>query len=427
MEFLLAVLGLALGTLLGYLWGRARAGAETAAAREALATRSAELEAARQGAAEREAFLARAREDLENAFGNLAAKALNANNEAFLAHAEERLEAKNKQSTGEFKKDKEAIENRLKEMGEALVTVRGQHKSLDDNLKSFGAVVSDLGRESHALSTALRGSSQARGNWGELHLRNLIEIAGMSEHCDFVEQRGTGELRPDMVVRLSGGDGIPIDAKAPLAAYLAGLEAADPAAQRELFKKHATELKKHVRDLEKREYHGGTAIAGSIDFTVLYLPGEPILAAALQYDRELQEYALSRRILLATPVTLFALLKTVGIYWRQQAVAENAEKVFEVARVFYDRVRVFADHLGKVGRGLDLAVTSYNRAVGSFDQMVIPQGRRIEGLKAIESAKTLVAPASVEAAVRNAAPRVADAAALTESEGEGDGAAGGTL
>jgi DNA recombination protein RmuC len=213
-----------------------------------------------------------------------------------------------------------------------------------------------------------------------MQLQNIAELAGMTKHCDFDTQvvlEGGG--RPDMVVFLPGADGrIPVDAKVPMDAYMRAAEATDPAVRAEALLAHAAALRKHVLELGKRDY--ATALGARVDFTVLFVPGEPILAAAFEAMPDLQAEAMDKRVLIVTPVTLVALLRTLSLYWRQQSVAEDAHRIFGEATEFHRRVTTFMDHFHGLGRALDSALDKYNKAVGSYERKVLPQGRRLEEL-----------------------------------------------
>ncbi len=208
----------------------------------------------------------------------------------------------------------------------------------------------------------------------------------MTEHCDFEEQETVSSGgRPDMTVRLPGGRFIAVDSKVPLSAYLEAAEAADDAARNAALDRHVAALKAHVKALAGREY--ARELKGDVDLVVLFLPGDPFLSAAFSRSPDLQVEALRSKVLLATPTTLVALLRTVAIYWQQRALAENAELIASAARELYERTAVFAEHLGKVGRGLGTAVDAYNSAVGSFEKRVVPTGEKLKELKAVEGGR----------------------------------------
>lgn len=356
----------------------------------------------RRGSGERGAVLDEARRHVEDAVGNLARKALSENSEQFLRQAKEQFAALDQKTQGELEKRKVEIEGLLKPLSENLGKLETSAKlmeekrdkaygSLESQLQKLMTTTEGLQRSSHSLATALRGSSQARGRWGELALKNVAELAGMTDHCDFDLQQVVGELRPDMVVRLPGGGQIPVDAKVPLTAFLEATEGDKPPEQRAaLLQQHATALRAHVMTLAKRDY--SAALGGRIDFTVLFVPADPILAAAFEHDPDLQNVALREKILVATPVTLVALLRTVAIYWRQESIEKNTAQVADAARELYDRVATFADHLEKVGKGIDAALRNYNSAVSSFQTRVLPSGQRLDKLQVTDQSRRKIEP-----------------------------------
>ena len=249
------------------------------------------------------------------------------------------------------------------------------------------------------MDTALRGTQQ-RGRWGEIALRNIAELAGMSEHCDFDEQATVGDgKRPDMVVKLPEGRLIAIDAKVPLAGYLKAVEAADDAAREAGLKEHVQAVRVHIKALAARDY--AADLEGDIDLVVLFLPGDAFLAAAFGEDPDLQVEALRSRVLVATPTTLVALLRTVAIYHQQQVLAENAQQIADTARELYDRAAKIGEDLGRAGRGLKTAVDAFNAAVGSYERRFLPMGQKLADLKVTEqSRRELSAPDPVSVTPR---------------------------
>jgi len=243
--------------------------------------------------------------------------------------------------------------------------------ALDEQLRALGA-------QTRALGAALR-QPHARGRWGELQLRRVVELAGMTAHCDYVEQpsvaRDDGRLRPDLLVQLPGGKQVVVDAKAPLHAFLDAYEAGDETARTTALAAHARLLREHLRRLSAKAYWDQFATAP--DFVVLFLPGEHFWSAALEADPELLEDGARRNVLVATPTTLIALLRAVAYGWRQERVADDARAVAQLGRELHRRLETFADHLGRVGRGLSAAVRAYDGAVGSFEQRVLPSARRL--------------------------------------------------
>jgi len=361
---------------------------------------------------------------MEDRFKSLAAGILEQNSETFrkefLELANQNFEVSQQKASKELEKRKTDIEKVLGPMKETLGRLEVNHKEMEKkragaygdlkaHLESLKQETKALRDQSVSLSTALRGSSQARGRWGQMSLRNIVESAGMLEHCDFEEeetlqgQEGVG--RADMVVRVPGGGGIPIDAKVPLAAYLDALDASDPRERKRLLDQHAKDVMVHVRELTRRDY--SSQIPEGVDFTVMFLPSEPVLAAAFEQNPDLQELAYSRRVLITTPVTLLALLRTVGIYWQQQSIAENAEEIFQQSKVLYERIAKFGSDLSKMGRGLSTALGAYNDAVGSFDTRVVPAGKKLESMKvAVGSKRSIESLMELEGSPKN--PRILD-------------------
>jgi DNA recombination protein RmuC len=238
-----------------------------------------------------------------------------------------------------------------------------------------------LETQTRALVDALR-RPQARGRWGELHLRRVVEHAGMLDRCDFTEQASCvgsdGTVRPDLVVNLAGGGCVVVDAKVTLAAYLEGIELTDPAAQQERMAAHAKHLRQHVDRLADKAYWD--ALPNSPEFVVLFVPGEAFLAPALEADPSLLEHAMARRVHLATPTTLLSLLRAVAYAWQQHLLADNAREVHAAGKELYSRLATFGGHVDKLGRSLSTAVADFNRTVGSLERTVLPSARRMSEL-----------------------------------------------
>jgi len=267
--------------------------------------------------------------------------------------------------------------------------------------------VGTLRQETGNLVSALKRPA-TRGSWGEIQLRNVVEMAGMVSHCDFLEQRTIhaeqGPLRPDMLVRLPGGKLIVVDSKVPLDAYLAALEAPTED-QRELhIARHAKQTREHIAKLAAKGYQG--QLDCTPEFVVMFVPSDGIYQAALAADPALIEYGVQQQILMATPTTLIGLLWAVHYGWRQELIAESAREIAESARELHRRLGRFVEPLAKVGRQLDSAVSAYNEAVGSFDHRVMPQVRRIEQAGA-SSEREVLAPPAVETTARTVTARLA--------------------
>lgn len=274
------------------------------------------------------------------------------------------------------------------------------YAELREQVRAMNTVSGELRTETKQLVAALR-APQVRGRWGEHQLRRIVEAAGMLEHCDFAEQvtasaDGQGVVRPDLVVRLHGGRSVVVDAKAPFDAYLSAMEARDERTRNGQLDAHARALRSHVDALSAKSYWA--AFPSAPEFVVLFVPADPFLDVALQRDPTLLEHAFARNIVLATPATLVALLRTVAYAWRQEALARNAVAVHELARELYGRLSTLGDHVSRLGNALGTAVTAYNRAVGSLEARVLVSARKLADLGV--SGTELVAPPQVELAPR---------------------------
>lgn len=327
--------------------------------------------------------------EINNSFKAMAADVLNANSKQFSDKTELQLQPLKEQL------DKLAKETRTLE--ETRQQSRGQ---LSEQLNKLQLATTSLQMKSESLSTALRGSSQARGQWGETVLERILELAGMTKDIHFTVQRNVSDgLRPDFQILLPGGDVIPVDSKVPMAAYLDAQKEEDTAVRAQLLKQHTADVMKHVKVLAQKDY--AKNVVGEIDFTVMFLPGDHLLSATFEHDQHLQEKAMQARVLIATPVTMMALLRTVDLYWQQEKIAKNAVEIADTAKEYHERMKVFTEHMTKVGKGLKSSVDSYNKAIGSYNKKVLPQGRRVEQLSAASSAKQLEEPKSLELNVRD--------------------------
>jgi len=265
------------------------------------------------------------------------------------------------------------------------------HAELTQQVEFTRHGAEQLREQTQALVTALR-RPEARGRWGELQLRRVVELAGMAAHVDFDEQVITGGgQRPDMVVRLAGGKNVIVDSKVSLAAYLEAASAADESERAARIAAHARHLRTHVDQLGSKAYW--SALPETPEFVIMFVPGEAFLAPALEHDQGLLEYALARRVHLATPTTLVSMLRTVQYAWQQQALSENAREVFDLGRELYARLSGLGGHLDKVGKSLTTAVGAYNQAVGTMESRVLVSARRLASLGVVEA--ELAAPAPV--------------------------------
>ena len=325
------------------------------------------LEAERRNLDEQRDLLAEAETRLKDAFAALSAAALKDSREQFLGAAGERLRP--------IQELLKTYEDRLREIEKARIDAYG---GLRNHLDALAQAHQTLQKEAHQLSTALR-SPTVRGRWGEMTLRRVVEVAGMSPHCDFEEQVSVatedGRLRPDMTIHLPGDRVIVVDSKVPLAAYMDAAETPDSSSRQAALARHAADVRKHVLALSRKAYWDQFAKAP--DFVVLFLPGESFFSAALEQDRTLMEDAMRSHVFLATPTTLMALLNVVAHGWHQQEMAENAEKIGAAGKVLFERVRVFVEHFAKVGENLGRAAKAYDSAVGSYESRVRPSAERL--------------------------------------------------
>jgi DNA recombination protein RmuC len=286
----------------------------------------------------------------------------------------------------------------------------GAYEALREQVRGMSEVSGELRTETRQLVSALR-APQVRGRWGEHQLRRIVEAAGMLQHCDFSEQvsavTDAGGIRPDLVVRLHGGRQVVVDAKAPFEAYLSAMEARDEVTRNGFLAAHAKHVRAHVDSLSAKSYWA--AFESTPEFVVLFMPADPFLDAALQRDPTLLEHAFARNVVLATPATLVALLRTVAYAWRQESLARNALAVHTLGKELYARLSTMGDHLAKVGTSLGGAVTAYNKAIGSLESRVLVSARRLGDLGV--SAEELDAPGQVEVT-----PRQLQAPELVDSE-----------
>ena len=296
-------------------------------------------------------------------------------------------------------------------IGELERVRAGAYAELREQVRALNAAQGELRGEAAKLVTALRAPS-VRGRWGELQLRRVVELAGMQRHCDFAEQvsvgTDAGRLRPDLIVKLPGGKQVVVDAKAPLAAYLDALDAPDDDSRRARLADHARQVRAHVAALSRKGYWD--AIQPAPEFVVLFLPGESFFSAALEHDPGLLEAGIASNVVLATPTTLIALLRSVAYGWRQEAVAENARAVAGLGRELHDRLATLGGHFSTLGRRLSGAVEAYNRAVGALESRVLVSARRFRDLGAARSDAELPLVEPIEQE-----PRALDASAPVRS------------
>lgn len=337
---------------------------------------------------EREAAFELANAKLTEAFAELSNRSLQANSDTFLKLAEQNLNTQQEKAKRELSEREKAVESMVKPIRDALESSQKQIANLEKSRsEAYGGIKSQLEemqlnqkslrQETQNLVNALR-RPEVRGRWGEITLRRLVEIAGMVEHCDFSEQVHTetdGQIiRPDMVVRMPDHRELVVDVKTPLDAYLSSIEAKDDVQRQLNLKRHAKNVRAHIRMLASKAYWN--QFDESPEFVILFIPGDQFLSAALNEEPDLIEYALSQQIILATPTSFVALLKAVAYGWRQLALADNAKEIRILAEDLYARLATYVSHMNKVGRQLASSVENYNKAVGSLERSVLPGARK---------------------------------------------------
>jgi DNA recombination protein RmuC len=390
--FIVAAAALATGAVLGALVAQLRAVWRIEALRIELAAAQVRLESSVLQDADRLKLLEQSETRLRAAFDSLAGETLRTNSELFLRLSREALGRDQVVAEGALKERELAIAHLVEPLRAALERTEAQVQALErerrdafttlrTQIETLAGGQAQLQRETRNLVTALR-RPEVRGRWGELTLRRLVELAGLSEHCDFTEQLQVvgeeGALRPDLVVHMPDARDLVIDAKTPLDAYLASLEAPTDEERQQALKRHAQQVETRVRELASKSYW--TQFERSPEFAVLFLPGDQFLSAALAERPELLETALGQSVIIATPSTLIALLKAVAYGWRQSAVTRNAALIRDLGQELYRRLGTFNGHLGRMGQRLGSAVEAYNAAVGSLERQVLPQARRFSEL-----------------------------------------------
>lgn len=408
MEIVIALLSAALAGGLGWFIAHSRSAAATERARlatEQLAALQAELAALRSQlsaleseksrldtllTAERDA-LARAQSQFTDTFKALAADALRDNRTEFIKHAGDSLVRPIKESL-------DKVGTKIADIEKDRATAYG---SLSEQLKRLATTSDSLQSETTKLSRSLRSTSTA-GRWGEVQLQRVVELAGMVENVDFIQQTAAGEFRPDMIIRLPGGKSIAVDAKAPMQSYLEALEAADENVRKAKFVEHARAVRGHIDALANKAYW--KAIQPAPEFVVLFIPGEAFYSAALRYEPDLFERGTSVGVILASPATLIALLKAAAYGWKQEALSKNADEIRRLGLELHERVALVAENLDLLGQRLNQAIVAYNSTVSSVETRLLVTGRKLEKLGAgserkiseprlaDEAPKTLTAP-----------------------------------
>jgi len=393
---IIALLG---GLICGWLIARFRISYQIATAQQKrenllqqLARSEAQLEAEKRSSSEKLQLLEENRQQAEKNFRALSAQALAANNQSFLDLAKSALGNFQQQAKGDLETRQQAISRLVQPLQESLLKVdskieqleqkrTGAYARLDEQLKALLNSQIKLQSETGNLVRALHTPS-VRGRWGEIQLRKVVEMAGMVNYCDFVEQETAdgGRLRPDMIIKLPNGRNIVVDSKAPLQAYLESLETTDDTQRKSCLIRHARHVHTHLQKLSAKNYW--EQFQPTPEFVVLFLPGETFFSAALAQDPGLIEAGVDQKVLLATPTTLIALLRSVAYGWRQEQLTENAEIISQLGREIYDRLATLNQHFIKMGKGLESAVDSYNKGMASLDSRVMVSARKFKELGA---------------------------------------------
>ncbi|MBA3565010.1 MAG: DNA recombination protein RmuC [Gammaproteobacteria bacterium] len=385
---LFAGAGVLLGLLIGcvacaiFLQGR------LSRLRTNLALRDAQVRNQQMLDAERETALELAGERMAHSFETLAGRSMEANSATFLKLAREHLGQHQERARGELTAREKAIENLVAPIREALAKTEQQIAQIEkERQHAFGSITAQLAgmaagqqalqSETRNLVNALR-RPEVRGRWGEITLRRVVELAGMVEYCDFYEQEHTvtadGASRPDMIIRMPERRELVVDVKTPLDAYLTAIEATNDEERTVALARHARNMRDRINALSGKNYWA--QFSQSPEFVILFVPGEQFLAAALDHDPQLQEEAFQKKVILTTPATLVGLLKVVAYGWRQLALAENSEKICDLATELYKRLSTFTGHLASLGKRLGGSVDAYNDAVGSLERQVLPGARK---------------------------------------------------
>lgn len=385
--------------------GRAKAEAAKASADE---LNTLQRESHEKALKDAQAAQAKALADLREAFKALSAEALKQNAPEFLRLAEQSFGKLQESAKGELAKRQEAIKTLVEPLKQQLDTYQKRlQQSETAQADALGAVkkhLEELKQSSQSLAQETQQfrmvlkSSQARGRWGEETLRRVVEAAGMSAHCDFTEQAQGGENRPDLIVRLPGDRVIIVDSKVPELDFVGAVENADPAKRSEYLANHAAKLKATIKSLADRDYP--SQFPNSLDYVVLFMPAESLFSAALEGDHELIVWAAGKRILLATPASLIALLRSVAVSWQQHDQTENARAIALGAQELYSRLATFTEHLEKIRAGLETANKAFNQAVGSYESRIRPSGEKLQKLGGGDVSKDLPELEPVETTLR---------------------------
>jgi len=386
------------GFVISYFWGRSRQ-----------AILETKLENEINQAQEKIKLIEEARQSLENSFRSLSSDALQKNNEAFLLLAKTQFENFQSAAKNELDKKQDGILDLVKPVRESLEKVDLKLQNIEKNriqteerlkeqMRSLTETHQNLRTETSSLVAALR-SPQTRGQWGEMQLKRVIEMAGMLDHCDFVTQTSVTDdqqnrLRPDVIVSLPGGKNIVVDAKTPLNAYMDAMQAESPDLKKQKFTDHARHIRKHIDDLSKKAYW--SQFQPSPDFVVLFLPGESFFSAALEQDPSLIEVGITQNVIIATPTTLISLLRAASYGWQQERLAENIREIARMGQELYKRLSDMTEHFNRVGKNLGQTVQAYNDSIGSLERRVLVTARKFQDQKILGQINSLPELANVD-------------------------------
>ena len=381
--------GLLLGAMIAYFFMSRR----LSEARQSLAVLESLREAELKAADEKLALLEQARAQLKESFQALSSEALSRNNESFLNLAKSTLEKYQEGAKGDLEKRQQAINKTVEPVGLALKAFNERVEkieerrtqtdaSLKQQLQQLAESQVQLSRTTGSLVQALR-APQVRGQWGEMQLRRTVEMAGMINRVDFLEQASVDtddgqRQRPDMLINLPNGRQVVVDSKVPLAAYLDALQSDDPNVQKERMVAHARHIRDHIKGLSAKSYW--TQFDNAPEFVVLFIPNETIFSAALEQDPMLIEQGVNNQVILATPTTLIALLKAIAFGWQQEAIAREAKEIAALGKELYERIGVVTGHFAKLGKSLDKTVGHYNKAISSVESRLLVTARKFEAL-----------------------------------------------
>jgi DNA recombination protein RmuC len=329
--------------------------------------------------------------DIEGQFSVLSAQALDANNKRFLTLAEQALSTKQAEANTDLEVRKTEIEGLMKPLADQIKRLEKENKSMEEarnqaygdlkqHVKQMIERAENLGREANNLTTALTKSSNERGNWGEVSLANIFEMSGLREGIDYFEQETQEDgKRPDFIVNIPGGGKIPVDAKATGKKFLESISEENDETKNQLLREHAKAMKERVAELKKKEYRD--SVEGDVEAVVMFVPSESLLAITFDFEKDLHEYAMKNNILIASPVSILALLRTIAFQWRQFDQTEKTMEILGVCRELYKRFATWSEHYNKVGKGLNAAAADYNKSVNSFNNRLKPQVRELNKLR----------------------------------------------